>query len=194
MLRSVIISGPPAIGKTTIAKGLAKEFDLKYLSGGDVLKDMAKEQGFVTDREDFWDTNAGMNFLSIRKGNPEFDKEVDEKLKKIFLNDDVIITSYTLPWLVKDGVKIWLAGSQEASAKRMTTRDHISIKSALEIVKKRYEENKMLYKKLYGFNFGDDLSVFYKVINTDGLGPDQVLEHAKKTVRDYYDTKTVRKS
>jgi len=194
LLRSVIISGPPAIGKTTIAKGLAKEFDLKYLSGGDVLKDMAKEQGFVTDREDFWDTNAGMNFLSIRKGNPEFDKEVDEKLKKIFLNDDVIITSYTLPWLVKDGVKIWLAGSQEASAKRMTTRDHISIKSALEIVKKRYEENKMLYKKLYGFNFGDDLSVFYKVINTDGLGPDQVLEHAKKTVRDYYDTKTVRKS
>ncbi|TLY04825.1 MAG: AAA family ATPase, partial [Thaumarchaeota archaeon] len=112
MLRSVIISGPPAIGKTTIAKGLAKEFDLKYLSGGDVLKDMAKEQGFVTDREDFWDTNAGMNFLSIRKGNPEFDREVDEKLKKIFLNDDVIITSYTLPWLVKDGVKIWLAGSQ----------------------------------------------------------------------------------
>jgi len=194
LLRSVIISGPPAIGKTTIAKGLAKEFDLKYLSGGDVLKDMAKEQGFVTDREDFWDTNAGMNFLSIRKGNPEFDKEVDEKLKKIFLNDDVIITSYTLPWLVKDGVKIWLAGSQEASAKRMTTRDNISIENALEIVKKRYEENKMLYKKLYGFNFGDDLSVFYKVINTDGLGPDQVLEHAKKTVRDYYDTKTVRKS
>ncbi|TLY09390.1 MAG: AAA family ATPase [Thaumarchaeota archaeon] len=194
MLRSVIISGPPAIGKTTIAKGLAKEFDLKYLSGGDVLKDMAKEQGFVTDREDFWDTNAGMNFLSIRKGNPEFDKEVDEKLKKIFLNDDVIITSYTLPWLVKDGVKIWLAGSQEASAKRMTTRDNISIENALEIVKKRYEENKMLYKKLYGFNFGDDLSVFYKVINTDDLGPDQVLEHAKKAVRDYYDTKTVRKS
>jgi len=194
LLRSVIISGPPAIGKTTIAKGLAKEFGLKYLSGGDVLKDMAKEQGFVTDREDFWDMEAGMNFLGIRKGNPEFDKKVDEKLTKIFLNDDVIITSYTLPWLVKDGVKIWLAGSQEASAKRMTTRDQISIKSALEIVKKRYEENKMLYKKLYGFNFGDDLSVFYKVINTDGLGPDQVLGHAKKAVRDYYDTKTVRKS
>src|SRR5438309_3404071 len=141
---------------------------------------MAKEQGFVTDREDFWDTNAGMNFLSIRKGNPEFDREVDEKLKKIFLNDHVIITSYTLPWLVRDGVKIWLAGSQEASAKRMTIRDHISIESALEIVKKRYEENKMLYKKLYGFNFGDDLSVFDTAINTDGLGPDRSEEHTSE--------------
>ena len=194
MLRSVIISGPPAIGKTTIAKGLANELNLKYLSGGDVLKEMAKDQGFNTDRDDFWDTEAGMSFLNIRKRNPEFDKQVDERLKKIFLNDNVIITSYTLPWLVRDGVKIWLAGSQEASAKRMTIRDHISIESALEIVKKRYEENKMLYKKLYGFNFGDDLSVFDTVINTDGLGPDQVLEQAKKAARNFYDSKTTPRS
>ena len=194
MLRSVIISGPPAIGKTTIAKGLANELNLKYLSGGDVLKEMAKDQGFNTDRDDFWDTEAGMSFLNIRKRNPEFDKQVDERLKKIFLNDNVIITSYTLPWLVRDGVKIWLSGSQEASAKRMTIRDHISIESTLEIVKKRYEENKMLYKKLYGFNFGDDLSVFDTVIDTDGLGPDQVLEQAKKAVRNFYDSKTTSRS
>ncbi len=194
MLRSVIISGSPAIGKTTIAKGLAKEFDLKYISGGDVLKEMAKEEGFQTEEDDFWDTEAGMRFLNMRKGNPEFDKIVDEKLKKMFLTEDVVITSYTLPWLVKDGIKIWLAGSQEISAKRMTTRDHISYEHAFGIVKKRYEENKMIYKKLYGFNFGDDLSVFDEIINTDGLGPVQVLELAKKTVKNHYDAQTNRKS
>ncbi|MGI0047584.1 MAG: (d)CMP kinase [Nitrosotalea sp.] len=194
MLKSIIISGPPAIGKTTIAKGLAKEFALKYLSGGDVLKELAKEEGFQTERDDFWDTEAGMKFLNMRKGNSEFDKVVDEKLKKMFLTDDVVITSYTLPWLVKDGIKIWLAGSQEISAKRMATRDHISYDSASGIVKKRYEENKMIYKKLYGFNFGDDLSVFDEIINTDGLGPDQVLELATKAVRNHYETKTTRKS
>jgi CMP/dCMP kinase len=194
LLRSVIISGPPAIGKTTIAKGLGKEFGLKYLSGGDVLKEIAKDQGFETDNDDFWDTEEGMNFLNIRKRNPEFDKEVDEKLKKIFLTEDVIITSYTLPWLVKDGIKIWLAGSHKNSAKRMTTRDNISIQDALEIVKKRYDENKTLYKKLYGFNFGEDLSVFDKIIDTDDLGPKQVLEQAKNAVKKYYDTQTIRKS
>lgn len=194
MLRSVIISGPPAIGKTTIAKGLGEKFGLKYLSGGDVLKEMAKEQGFQTDSDDFWDTRDGMNFLDIRKGNSEFDKEVDEKLKKIFLSEDVIITSYTLPWLVKDGVKIWLAGSQENSAKRMTMRDSISVQEALQIVKKRYDENKRLYKNLYGFNFGDDISVFNKIINTDNLGPGQVLEQAIDAVKRYYDTQTITKS
>ncbi|MDE1726261.1 MAG: AAA family ATPase [Thaumarchaeota archaeon] len=194
MLKSVIISGPPAIGKTTIAKGLAKEFGLKYLSGGDVLKEMAKEEGFKTGRDDFWDTEAGMKFLNMRKGNSEFDKAVDEKLKKIFLTEDVVITSYTLPWLVKDGIKIWLAGSQEISARRMTTRDNISYDNAYGIVKKRYDENKMIYKTLYSFNFGDDLSVFDEIINTDGLGPDQVLELAKKAVKNHYDTQTNRKS
>ena len=194
MLRSVIISGPPAIGKTTIAKGLGEKFGLKYLSGGDVLKEMAKEQGFQTDSDDFWDTREGMNFLDIRKGNSEFDKEVDEKLKKIFLSEDVIITSYTLPWLVKEGVKIWLAGSQENSAQRMTMRDSISVQEALQIVKKRYDENKRLYKNLYGFNFGDDTSVFNKIINTDNLGPSQVLDQAIDAVKRYYDTQTITKS
>ena len=45
MTKSIVISGPPAVGKTTVAKGLAEEFQLQYLSGGDVLKEMAKEQG-----------------------------------------------------------------------------------------------------------------------------------------------------
>lgn len=194
MLKSVIVSGPPAIGKTTIAKGLAKEFDLKYLSGGDVLKELAEEEGFHTERDDFWDTSSGMDFLNIRKTNPDFDKKVDEKLKNLFFEGGVIITSYTLPWLVKNGIKIWLAGSQENSAKRMTVRDKISFKSALEIVKKRYRENKMIYKKLYGFNFGDDLSVFDKIINTDDLGAEEVLSRAKSIVRNYYETKTTAKS
>ena len=194
MLKSVIISGPPVIGKTTVAKGLAKEFNLKYLSGGDVLKELAEEQGFRTGRDDFWDTSFGMEFLSMRKTNHEFDKKVDEKLKKLFVEGGKIITSYTLPWLVQDGIKIWLAGSQENSAKRMTIRDGISFEEALEIVEKRYQENKMIYKKLYGFNFGDDLSVFDIIINTDNLGADEVLSVARSVVKERYGAKTTTKS
>lgn len=180
----MIISGPPAIGKTTIAKGLAIEFGLKYLSGGDVLKELAKEQGFQTKGVDWWDTKEGMKFLNQRKTNAEFDIKVDNKLKQLFYKRGVIITSYTLPWLVEDGIKIWLAGSYENSAKRMTARDNLSFHSALRIVKKRFEENKKIYKKLYGFDFGEDLSVFDRVINTDGLGIDEVLSRVKSAIKD----------
>ena len=183
MLRSIIISGPPAIGKTTIAKAITEEFGLTHLSGGDILKELAEEEGFKTGGDDWWDTQEGMNFLSQRQENSEFDKKVDEKLKKHFLDGNVVITSYTLPWLVEGGVKIWLDGSKENSAQRMTTRDNLSKDSALEIVQKRYQENKKIYKALYGFEFGEDLSVFDKVIETDGLNASQVLDIAKTVVR-----------
>ena len=190
MIKSIIISGPPAIGKTTIAKGLAKEFDVEYLSGGDILKDLAGEQGFQTQGDDWWDTLDGINFLEQRKKNPEFDKNVDNKLKELFSKGGIVVTSYTLPWLVEGGVKIWLDGSKENSALRMTTRDNSSKDDALEIVQKRYNENKIIYKELYGFEFGEDLSVFDKIIETDELNVEQVLELAKSTVREFFGTKT----
>lgn len=183
MPKSIIISGPPAIGKTTISQGLAKEFGLQSLSGGDVLKELAQELGFKTRGADWWDTKEGMAFLNQRKDNYEFDRKVDEKLKDIFLKGSIVITSYTLPWLVKGGIKIWLGGSRENSAKRMQARDNTSLQDSIDIVKKRYDENKALYKKLYGFEFGDDLSVFDVVINTDGLDAQSVLDAAIQKVR-----------
>jgi cytidylate kinase len=167
-----------------VAKGLAKEFGMKNLSGGDVLKEMAQEQGFKTKGDDWWDTDEGMKFLSQRKENYEFDKKVDEKLKEIFQRGGAVITSYTLPWLVSGGIKIWLGGSRQNSAQRMQSRDNMEISNALEIVKKRYEENRALYKKLYGFDFGEDLSVFDVIINTDGLDAKAVLDTAIQKVRE----------
>lgn len=184
MKKSIIISGPPAIGKTTVAKGLGKEFGLKFLGGGDILKELAKEEGFNTGGDDWWDTPQGMEFLKQRNMNPEFDRKVDNKLKELFLKGGVVITSYTLPWLVKDGIKIWLAGSHENSARRMKTRDKMDKQKALEITKKRYDENKKLYKKLYNIDFGENLEVFDKIIDTDELDAEKVLEIAKSTVKE----------
>ena len=186
MSKSIVVSGPPAIGKTTVAKGLAKEFNLNYLSGGDILKELAGEQGFSSSGDDWWDTEDGMKFLNQRKENPEFDKKVDEKLIKLFEKGDVVITSYTLPWLIDSGIKLWLNGTIENSAKRMQNRDNMEKSSALEVVNKRFNENKLIYKNLYNFEFGDDLSVFDKIIQTDGINADQVLEIAKSSVRELF--------
>ena len=184
MSKSIVVSGPPAIGKTTVAKGLAKEFNLNYPSGGDILKELASEEGFSSSGDDWWDTEDGMKFLNQRKENPEFDKKVDKKLIELFEKGDVVITSYTLPWLINNGIKLWLDGSVKNSAKRMQNRDNMDESSALQVVNKRFNENKLIYKNLYDFEFGDDLSVFDKIIQTDEKNADEVLEIAKSTVRE----------
>ena len=183
MTKSIVISGPPAVGKTTVAKGLAEEFQLQYLSGGDVLKEMAKEQGFNSDGDDWWDTEDGMNFLNQREQNSEFDKKLDEKLTGLFNQGGMVITSYTLPWLIKDGIKIWLEGSHASSTKRMQSRDKMTSEEAYEVTRERFDKNRALYKKLYNFDFGEDKSVFDLIINTDNLTAQQVIDVTKETVR-----------
>ena len=36
---SIVVSGSAAVGKTTLAHALAKEFGLKLYNGGDILKE-----------------------------------------------------------------------------------------------------------------------------------------------------------
>ena len=183
MTKSIVISGPPAVGKTTVAKGLADEFSLTYISGGDVLKAMAREEGFDSAGDDWWDTEDGMRFLSRREANPEFDRRLDERLAGLFRGGGMVITSYTLPWIIEDGIKVWLEGSHESSTKRMQNRDDMSTENAYHITKTRFDKNKALYKRLYGFDFGNDKSVFDVVIDTDNLDARQVIDAAKEAVR-----------
>jgi cytidylate kinase len=65
----------------------------------------------------------------------------------------------------------------------MQSRDNMSTEKAYEITKKRFDQNKALYKKLYDFDFGDDKSVFDLIINTDNLTAQQVIDVTKETVR-----------
>jgi cytidylate kinase len=135
-LFSIVISGWPAVGKTTIACKLAEEFDITMYNGGDILKMLAEEEnkGYSVKRDDWWDTTEAKKFMEERKLDPSFDKKVDEKLIQIVKKGGAVITSYTLPWLVLEEsviiIKFWLRGSPENRAKRMSNRDGISLAEA----------------------------------------------------------------
>jgi len=185
-LFSIVISGWPAVGKTTIACEIAEEFGLVMYNGGDILKLLAKEKGYSTDRDDWWDTTEGKKFVKERKSDPSFDKKVDDMLIEIVEKGNAVITSYTLPWLVREDttiIKFWLRGSPENRAKRMANRDDISFTEARGIVKLRDDENRMIYYKLYNFQFGEDLTIFDYVLNTDKLSLGSLIEISKLIVR-----------
>lgn len=181
---SIVISGWPAVGKTTVAGKLAEEFDLNMYNGGDILKMLAAEKGYSTSRDDWWDTAEAKKFMRERKSDPSFDKKVDKKLTEIVRKGGVVITSYTLPWLVKEDsvVKLWLKGSPDNRARRMANRDDIGFAVAKQIIALRDGENKKIYYKLYSFLFGEDLTVFDYVLNTDKLSLDSLIEISKLIV------------
>jgi len=180
---SIVISGWPAVGKTTIAAEIAKEFDFKVYNGGDILKLLAGDRGYSISGNDWWDTEQAKKFMAERKANLYFDKQVDQKLVEIARLGKAVITSYTLPWLVQDAIKFWLKGSQDNRAKRMAKRDNLSLLQAKKIIKMRDDENKNIYRKLYGFHFGKDLNVFDFSLNTDLVDLDSLVEISKIIIR-----------
>ena len=58
----------------------------------------------------------------------------------------------------------------------MAGRDNTKYEETLKIVTLRDEENKNLYSDLYKIKFGEDLSVFDYVINTDRLSLHGVID------------------
>ncbi|MDG6999319.1 MAG: cytidylate kinase family protein [Nitrososphaerota archaeon] len=182
---SVLISGMPSVGKTTAAGAVAKMFGLKIVAGGDMLKEMASERGYNVSGSDWWETKEGMKFLSERKRNPNFDKEVDRRLAQHLKNGGVVVTSYPMPWLSKDGIRFWFHASRKTRAARLAGRDKITNRKAVTLLKKRDAGNKRLYKKLYGIDFGEDLSPFHFIINTEGLSAKQVAYMTSKLVSLY---------
>jgi N-glycosylase/DNA lyase len=186
---TIIISGMAASGKTTLAEKLAKYYKLKIYSGSDALRDFARKLGYNPKGVDWWDTKEGMEFLKRRKLNHEFDKKVDELMMNKAIEGNVVITSWTLPYLKSSGIKIWLNASKEARAKRMANRDGIDIKEARKIIDERDKENVDLYKKIYGFTIGKNLKKFYDiVIDTDNLNEKQVFDKVIKIInKNFYD-------
>jgi len=180
---SVVISGSAAVGKTTLAHALAKEFGFKLYNGGDILKEIARQQGYSVTGNDWWDSNEAIGFMKERKMNSIYDRQVDEKLTNIAKKGNVIITSHTLPWLTPEPITFWLSASPQKRSERMSKRDKISIKEALRIVRMRDRENKKIYKKIYGANFGDGLEVFDFMINTELLSLDSLVYLCKEIMK-----------
>lgn len=182
-MEAIIVSGMPAVGKTTVSRVVAKELALKLVGGGDVLKEMAIEGGYTPGGDDWWDTEEGMKFLGERKLRSGFDKEVDSRLLEKAKKGDVVITSYPVPWLSRHGVKVWLSGSVETRARRMAKRDHMTVAKCTKVLRIRDEENYKLYKKIYGIEFGRDLKPFDLTVDTDNIDESRVAQIVLHYVR-----------
>jgi cytidylate kinase len=172
----VCISGMAGTGKSTLAKKLAQKFKLKYYSGGDSLKELAKDEGYNPSSRGWWESPEGLSFLKKREKNLKFDKAVDDKLLEYAQQGNVLLDSWAMPWLLKTGFKIWLVASVEKRAERIAKRDKIAVKKALQVLKEKEARTKAIYKKLYGFRLGEDFEPFNLILDTDNLGAAEVFQ------------------
>jgi cytidylate kinase len=178
----ICISGLAGTGKSTLSKKIAEKYGLRYFSGGDVLKDLAKQDGYDVSVQGWWESPEGLNFLSKRVNDPKFDKKVDDMLLDYAQQGNVLLDSWTMPWLLKGGFKIWLEASFEKRAARVAIRDGMTVDQAFDVLKEKEARTKAIYKALYGFSLGEDLKPFDFILDTDNLSANEVFEVLCKVI------------
>lgn len=172
----ICVCGLAGCGKSTVAKKLAAKYGLKYYSGGGALKALAIESGYKPIERGWWESKEGLSFLRQRSRDSKFDRRIDEKLIEAAKVGDVVLDSWTMPWLLKDGFKVWLECSEKVRAERLAKRDGMSFKVALKALRDKEAKTKRIYKRLYGFNLGGDFGPFDLILDVSLLSADEVLQ------------------
>jgi cytidylate kinase len=172
----ICVCGMAGSGKSTLARKLAKKYGLNYYSGGDALKALAKDEDSKAVTHGWWESAEGMRFLERRSRDQKFDEAVDKKLLELAQRGNVILDSWTMPWLIKDGFKIWLEASPEKRAERVARRDGIGLDEALKALRSKERRTKSIYKKLYGFSLGEDFAPFNLILDTNSLTASEVFQ------------------
>ncbi|MGD0160306.1 MAG: cytidylate kinase family protein [Candidatus Bathyarchaeia archaeon] len=172
----ICIGGMAGSGKSTVARRLAEKYKMEYLSGGDALKALAVEEGYKFLGPGWWESSEGMRFLAEREKDHRFDEAVDGKLLQMARKGDVILDSWTMPWLLEGAFKIWLEASSERRAERIAERDRLTFEEALNVLRRKEKQTKAIYKELYGFNLGEDFAPFNFILDTNSLESDEVFK------------------
>jgi cytidylate kinase len=172
----ICIAGLTASGKSTVARRLADKFGLRYYSGGAALKELAFKMGYKAYDRGWWETAEGMRFFEQRLRDARFDKQVDAELLKAAEQGNVVLDSWTMPWLSKVGFKIWIEVSAEERARRLARRDKVSVEEAEKVLSEKDDKTKLVYEQLYGFKLGEDYSPFDLVLDTERLSSDETFE------------------
>ncbi len=157
----ISISGLSGSGKNSVGELVAKKLNLRTISF--TFKSEAKKKGVSL--MDF-QKEAGKD----KKIDMDFDKEIVKSAKK----GKCVVTTWLGPWMVKGAdLKVWLRASPEERARRISKRDKMTRKNALEHVKKRDEDNRKRYKKLYDIDIFSHED-FDMILNSENFLPEQL--------------------
>lgn len=186
MITEIILFGFSGSGKSTVANLVGEKYGLRVVHPSGILRDLFEGKDVDIDNTryntGFWESEEGVKLFRSRLNEEEpLDVVSDRILVEEIRKGNVIIDSWSLPWLTDKGRKIYLQADLEVRAQRIAKRSQISYERALDIVAMKDEETRNLFKRLYWFDIKQDHDVFDYIINTNNLTKNEVF----RSVCDY---------
>lgn len=188
--KRIIIFGFSGSGKSTIANMVGKKTGLRVVHSSGILRDLyANKKSDLTKTRfsrGFWETEKGAAFL---KNRLKEDKPLDLILDRILLEEldknNIVVDCWSMPWLYKKGMKIYLKTSLKKRAERVSKRGKISVPQARKMIRTKDEDTRWLIKKFYNIDIKKRVNIFDLIVNTNNLNKrevvDRIIEYINNT-------------
>jgi len=174
----IAIGGLHGTGKSTCAKALAKKFNLRYVSAGEMFREIAREKGISIEE-----------LSKLSEIDKSIDLAIDERTKKEAEDGNVILEGQLTPWIVKNNaLKIYIAAPKKDRITRISKRDGVALEEAEKETLSREVSERKRYKEYYGIDV-DDLSIYDLIIDTSLFSKEEtikILEEIIDVVNDRY--------
>jgi len=181
----VTISGDPGSGKSTIAKAVAKELNLKHYSLGDRQREMAEKLG-----------TSILELNKMEEKDPAIDKEMDEWQINLGKNEDNFIIDSRIGFhFLPNSLKIFLRTEPKVAAERVfykdiqnnkrTTEKEKTYDEVLKAIVDRQQSERKRFKKFYTIDMLD-MKNYDFVLDASHL----TIEEEIKKVVDFIKSKT----
>jgi len=171
MKKTIVISGKPGAGSSSVAKALAEDLNFSYFSPGTVFKMISKgniekipfkkevvlifkEQGI--DITKLGNRGGLLSFWGDEIGSSKKFHEALDAVQIFFAKKGSIVIDGKLSiTFLKEytDVSVWVNARKDIRAKRYVKRENISLKDALELIRKRELFERKNWKKIYGFDY-----------------------------------------
>lgn len=161
----IAIAGPIGVGKTTVARALADRLGYRYISGGEVFREIARERGISV-----------VEVNRLAETDPALDREVDRRQRHLARAGNCVVESRLSGWMVDADLKVWLRAPVEVRAGRVARREGQATDAALAELVERERSEWARYKAAYNIDV-DDATPYHLIVDTT-LWPAEAIADA----------------
>lgn len=167
----IAIAGPIGVGKSTVAKALAERLGYRYISGGEVFRQIARERSISV---------VDVNRLAEK--DPALDHELDRRQAEMAKTGNCVVESRLSGWMVDADLKIWLRAPLDVRAARVAHREGQQVEAARGELEERERSEWARYKAYYNIDV-DDLSPYHLIVDTTRWSADAIVDALTRLIR-----------
>jgi CMP/dCMP kinase len=166
----VTISGRPGSGKSAVAQSVANALQIRHVSAGDFMREMAAERDLTI-----------LELSRSAENAEEIDREIDDRTVRLATESDDFVMDARLGWhFIPHSFKVFLEVRPEVAAERIygaqrgAEHENISLEDTKRAIQSRTESEKARYMTYYDLDYADH-SQYDLVIDTSEKTIDEVV-------------------